>query len=225
MTSIFRGFGRRLALVGGLAVVGLMLGVAAAQGGIWKVSSLNPSWGTTTPAVWFDASVPTEVRDAITQGAIQWNNEPGAMNFAFEATTSSTRWRVDSAPPARVVGIMSEAIDGQYSILADARTWVYASDTSTNYSSIVRYDTSEVWASTTASTIPSTHVDRWGVSTHEFGHVTGISHTASGSQYCPSNPGNSTSVMCPSTSYGLTNWRALFPIDKGSFAELYSSPT
>lgn len=206
-----------------LAAVVLINAVPSPAGAVWRSNS--GGLGTNRPIIYFDASVPTATRSPVSQGALRWNNLNGPARFVFETGTSPTRWNVSTPPPERVVGVMYSNIDGRNNVLADARSWVYTQDPSITYSSIVRYDTSETWSNITGGSIPAGSYDRFGLSTHELGHVLGLQHTTQGSQYCPTPDSSAAiSVMCPTISPGNTRWRTPYPFDVGSYGQIYGSP-
>jgi hypothetical protein len=185
----------------------------------------QPSLGATrNPIIVFDTTNPTALQSPVLAGAGQWNTPFAVSSGAYfsYSTASPAPFSVSTAPGVQVTGITSQAIDGPSNVLADARTWVFTSDPSVTHSGLVRYDSAESWYDSTGTSIGASQYDRWGISTHEFGHILDIAHTANGTQWCTQGaPRSNTSVMCPGTGAGLLNFRYPFAIDRGSYAEIY----
>jgi hypothetical protein len=203
-----------------LTIAGLAFAAPAQASGWFEPP---PAGATRNPVVYFDSSVTSVARSSAINGMAQWNTAWAisyGAHISYTTSVVSPIFNPDTAPPVGTVGATIQGIDGQGGTLAYALKWNFTSHPTVIHSSLVVFDPAEKWYDGTGTSFAG-KTDRFGVSTHEFGHVFGLLHTPAGSQWCPSNTANATSVMCPSIATGVYSWRYPFSLDRSSYRSIY----
>lgn len=159
------------------------------------------TWQTFPVKVFLESSIPNGLRSAVIRSFEAFNTEAGFKFYEFTNTTTSAKVRVSIAP-----------IDVAGGTIARAQ-WSYKTSTKEITKATITFDSSEAWGDLSAESCGRTGniFDCANVGTHEFGHISGLSHA----------PTDKLQTMYASTSPGKTLCRTLGNGDKKGFKLAY----
>ncbi len=183
----------------GVSLGAVMAGIGFSASPTFAYNLLGPKWNTNN--VTYDShALPSNWRTVVSATASTWTLVAPSP-FTWLSNNNS------------INDITRGAIDGGGGTLAVA-TIYYSGGTITR--TTIKFDTAENWYIGNG-TPGTTQIDSRAVSTHEFGHASGIAHSASGG--CSACPNRYT--MCSSYVRGSTCQRSLEADDSNALNALY----
>jgi len=207
----------KAALTFGAAVV---LNMVALPGSLAHLPSqfYDGRWEKTTVNYHFSLGFPSDpaLRDRVHDGAKQWNALAPDLRFDRQPDDVAADAFFDCPSDANTIRFPS--LDGRGETLGEI--WLCPPPGGNKINRFkLRLDSDEDWYKGTGDP-PSTELDAWSVTAHEFGHATGwIGHFGENSDQCPG--GSQSHTMCRFYDYGLRWMRSLETHDRHTFVDAY----
>ena len=209
-----------------LAVVAL---ASIAAGGVAYADhapDFGPRWSDLTPAYAFTPSVPSgDWRSRITDGKNQWNNVGTSLQYTGPVADQPNRDPQSSCGPVDTVTLHRFNIDGGGGVLGLSGYCIYT-NTNTRATGWIIFDSSEEWCLGTGDCYDGflglgvgANIDLWSVASHEWGHVSTLTHYTASDAVCEDNGGQAT--LCPTYKPGTERQRTLETHDRASLDRRY----
>jgi hypothetical protein len=207
-----------------LILIGTLVGLLSA-GPAWAHSATvfySPVWSTADRgAVKFynDYTLTSSFLGRVIDGAKTWDKLGKSLDWDYVTKANLSRNVCDPKSFGRSL-IYKGSIDGPGHTVAVTET-CYTGKKLLRFT--MRFDTAEVWNTSTATTFPADRTDVWSVAAHEFGHASGwrkhLDEALDGLNLCGATKWQQT--MCSVAFSGSTNQRTLGGHDVHTFDAIY----